>query len=155
MSVFVNFAVAESPENTVVGTWKLVKYADTAANGKVTYPWGTEPSGILIYDSARNMAVQIQRTPLLKIGSTAESKLTRSTKVAMLESYTAYFGKYSVDWQKMTITHFVEGNLFPFYNGTAQIKSFELIQDRLTLRVEWVEKGIAMKGVRVFERSKP
>ena len=139
-------------ERSVVGTWKLITYKDTSDAGTESYPWGKEPAGMLIYDNAGHMAVQIQRTPVVKLSSGGESALKRADKEKLIDTYTAYFGRYVVDWQKMTITHYVEGNLFPFYNGTAQLKTFELTDDRLTLKVTWAEDGKKMSGVRIFKR---
>lgn len=144
-------AIAQQAGN-IVGTWELLSYIDTPEKGAPVHPWGQKPSGLLIYDDTGHMAVQIQRTPIDKRTAKATASLKQAEKIDLLGGYTAYFGKYSVDWQKMTLTHHVEGNLFPVYIGTDQEKNFELTADRLTLKVSWVEDGKSWSGVRVFKK---
>ena len=143
---------AQSTERSVVGSWKLLSYVDTSPNGTKRFPWGTAPSGLLMYDRSGNMAVQVQRTPVIKLKAKYEQDLRTKDSAALSGAYTAYFGKYVVDWDKMTITHHVEGNLFPFYIGTDQVKQFEMNRDTLTLKVSWTEHGKTWSGIRVFSR---
>lgn len=35
----------------LVGTWRVVKYANTDAAGSVSYPFGEHPAGYFVYDS--------------------------------------------------------------------------------------------------------
>ncbi len=137
---------------SIVGTWKLLSYIDTPENGTPVHPWGRKPSGLLIYDDTGHMAVQIQRTPIDKRVIKASASLKQADKIDLLGGYTAYFGKYSIDWQRMIVTHHVEGNLFPVYIGTNQEKNFEVAGDRLTLKVSWTEGGNHWAGVRLFSR---
>src|SRR5262249_3870511 len=41
-----------------IGTWKLVSYESRGANGAVTYPFGQDAVGYIMYDGAGHMAVQ-------------------------------------------------------------------------------------------------
>lgn len=148
------FAAAQRP-NSIVGTWNLISYEDTPDKGKTQFPWGKQPSGVLIYDDTGHMAVQIQGTPIDRSVAKMPSKLSSADKVKLLGSYTAYFGTYSIDWERMTITHHVTGNLFPVFIGTDQEKGFELDGDRFTLKAAWTADGKRWNGVRVFERLKP
>lgn len=144
-------AIAQQAGN-IVGTWELLSYIDTPEKGAPVHPWGQKPSGLLIYDDTGHMAVQIQRTPIDKRTAKATASLKQAEKIDLLGGYTAYFGKYSVDWQKMTLTHHVEGNLFPVYIGTDQEKYFELSGDQLKLKTSWIEGGKHWSGVRIFNR---
>jgi hypothetical protein len=47
--------------NKFVGTWKLVSFEELLPDGRVTYPYGEEPAGLLIYDAAGHMSVQVMR----------------------------------------------------------------------------------------------
>ena len=150
-------AVAQQ-KTSIVGTWNLISYEDiqdTKTKSKPVYPWGRHPSGMLIYDDTGHMAVQIQRMPVKRSFAKTETVLTNSDRIDMIASYTAYFGTYSVDWQRSTVTHHVTGNLFPFYIGTDQKKTFELNGDRFILKVSWVVNGVHWNGIRVFERMRP
>lgn len=139
-------------QDSLVGTWNLISYEDTPDKGGIEFPWGKHPSGILIYDDTGHMAVQIQHTPVDRSTSKSESKLPPADKVKLLGAYTANFGTYFVDWERMTITHHVVGNLFPVYIGTDQEKGFELDGNRFVLKATWTAGGKHWSGVRIFER---
>jgi hypothetical protein len=102
-----------------VGTWELDRIETQTESGAWTLAktrWGSQPIGILTYDSAGNMAVQIMRrdrTPLSSAGL-AEGQSVNSEalalapveeKAAAFDGYTAYFGKYSVREVEGVITH--------------------------------------------------
>lgn len=141
--------------DSLVGTWNLVSYEDTPDKGHAEFPWGKQPSGILIYDDTGHMAVQLQRTPVdASIAKKDPSKLTNADKLKLLGAYSAYFGTYSVDWVRMTIVHHVTGNLFTIYIGTDQEKGFQLDGDRFTLKTSWDADGKHWSGIRIFERIK-
>jgi hypothetical protein len=152
--VFIIPANAQSENSTIAGTWKLISYEDHFPDGKTEYPFGKVPVGLLIYTSDDHMSVQIMKTPHPKVSSGGE-KITKKEKLALFDSYTAYFGTYSVDWKTHIVTHRVEGNMFDAYVGTDQPKPFELKGDKLFLLPEWTSKdGVQIKGVRIFERMK-
>jgi hypothetical protein len=48
--------------------------------------------------------------------------------------YDAYFGRYTIDERAGTITHHVEGSLFPDDLGKDFVRGFTLDGDTLTLR---------------------
>jgi Lipocalin-like domain len=123
--VFIIPANAQSENSTIAGTWKLISYEDHFPDGKTEYPFGKVPVGLLIYTSDDHMSVQIMKTPHPKVASGGE-KITKKEKLALFDSYIAYFGTYSVDWKTHIVTHRVEGNLFDAYVGTDQPKPFEL-----------------------------
>lgn len=143
---------AADPTRDLIGTWKLLAFEDRPANGPVKYPYGETPTGLLIYDSTGHMAIQIMRLPHPKVASGSEDDVTEKEKLALFDSYEAYFGKYKVDWTKHVVTHIVEGDLRDVYMGTDQDRPFELDGDRLTLTPRWEVKGQKMQGIRRFAR---
>jgi hypothetical protein len=69
----------------------------------------------------------------------------------------AYTGKYRMDGNRWITTVDVAWN--PAWHGTEQVRSFELVGDRLTVTSMWqpsvVVSGSPMaRGVLVFERVK-
>ena len=146
-------AATQSTSRSLVGTWKLDAYEDRFADGRVEYPYGKNPLGLLIYDKFGNMAVQIMTRPRSKVASGDETKITVEEKIALFDSYTAYFGKYSVDWKRLILTHKVFGDLSDVYVGTNQKRPFELRGNRLTFRFTWkTSEGKRVESVRTFER---
>ena len=51
-------------------------------------------------------------------------------------SYVDYFGTYSVDATTQTVTHHVEGSLWPDYTDTDQVRPFRIEGDRLTIELD-------------------
>lgn len=141
-----------SSARDLIGTWRAVAFEDRPANGPVKYPYGETPAGLLIYDSTGHMAIQIIGLPHPKVASGSEDDVTEKEKVALYDSYEAYFGTFTVDWTKHVVTHNVEGHLSDVYMGTAQERPFELVGDRLTLAPRWEVDGQKIQGIRTFER---
>jgi len=144
---------AESANQKLIGTWKLTSFEDRPEVGPVKYPYGKRPSGLLIYDATGHMSIQIINIPHPKVASGDEDNITDAEKLALFSVYEAYFGTYTVDWEKHIVTHHVEGDLRDVYMGTPQPRPFELDGDHLRLAPRWERAdGVKMQGVRTFER---
>ena len=113
--------------NQLVGTWRLVSAEDIASNGTVTYPFGKEASGVLIYDVAGTVAVQVMRKDRTKWAPFEDA-----TPQPLL-SYVAYFGTFEVDETKHIVTHHIKGHLDPSRIGTDNLRQYELTGDKLML----------------------
>ena len=61
---------------------------------------------------------------------------TWSTEQArtIIDTYDAYFGDYSIDWNDQIVTHTMTGNLRPEKSGTIYKRRFQLSNDTLYLR---------------------
>ncbi len=68
--------------------------------------------------------------------------------------YDAYFGTYTVDERAGTITHHVEGSLFPEDLGNDWTRPFTLDGDTLTLRFTSTTDGGDVTRTLVFRRSR-
>jgi hypothetical protein len=144
---------ADSPNQKLIGTWRLTSFEDRPAVGPIKYPYGKTPSGLLIYDATGHMSIQIISLPHPKVASADEDDLTDKEKLALFDAYEAYFGTYTVDWEKHVVTHNVEGDLLDVYMGTAQQRPFKLDGVHLSLVPRWERAdGVKMQGVRTFER---
>jgi len=121
--------------NRLVGTWRVVRYVDTDASGKVTYPFGEKPSGYFVYDPTGHLSVQIMRTPARpRFAAGDDAKGTDAEVRAAYDGYVAYFGTYRVDERRSIVTHVVEGSLNPSYTGTDQPRPFKLHGDVLVIQ---------------------
>jgi hypothetical protein len=141
-----------SPAGSLLSTWRLVVYEDHLPDGTIDYPYGKSPAGLLIYDTTGHMSIQIARTPQLKAVSGDDEKITPQEKIALFDSYVAYFGTYTVDWKLHVVIHRVEADLFGTFTGTMQERPFTLQGDRLTLTPSWPKEGKTVQGIRAFER---
>jgi len=143
------FAQQPSKTHAVIGTWRVVEFADVDKDGKWVYWFGEHPRGYIVYDATGHVHIQIMKVPAL--APFPESNWDVGTApsgehaVAAYTTYEAYFGTYTVDEVKHVVTHHVDGSLHPDYTGTEQPRPFKLEGDRL-------EIGDGKTYRRVFER---
>ena len=111
------------------GTWRLLACEGLWSDGRVTYPYGKEPGGLLMYDGRGSFSGQIMgrerpefTTGNLLKGSDAEVR-------AAFEGYVAYYGSYTVDETQGLMIHQVEGSFFPNWIGERQVRKFEFTSD--------------------------
>jgi hypothetical protein len=128
-------AFAAGLAEKLVGTWRIVRFIDTDARGKVTYLFGENPRGYIVYDPTGHLSVQIMRMPArpsFAVGD--DDKGTDAEVRAAYDGYVAYFGTYRVDEANSVVTHVVEGSLKPSYTGTDQPRPFKLDGDVLVIQ---------------------
>lgn len=133
-------AFAERPPKdaqALIGTWRLVEFADLDKDGKWQYWYGEHPRGYFVYDATGHMHIQIMKAPPLKPfpeASLADDKPpSPEHALAAYTAYVAYFGTYTVDANKHVVTHHVEGSLAPDFTDTDQPRPFKLEGDRLEI----------------------
>jgi Lipocalin-like domain len=124
-----------------VGSWKLISIE--SANPDATR--GAHPVGLIYYDAAGNMAVQIMPDRKRAAWKPGESPTPEQAKDA-IAGYTAYFGTYTVDEQAHTVSHHRQGTINAGAVGVDLVRRYELAPgDRLiltpvespTLRLTW------------------
>src|SRR3954468_14829538 len=103
-----------------VGTWKLTVLEDRWSSGKVVYPLGQDPIGLLTYETTGYMSIQLMKWPHPTFAAGHAAGATPEEKIAAYDGYIAYFGTYSVDEAAGVVTHYVEGSLDPTYIGVEQ-----------------------------------
>ena len=137
----------------IVGTWQLMKRTVSRADGTtiVDPVLGEKPSGRLVYDPSGAMALQMMRTGRKDAISTPASPRDKSNPRAIL-GYDSYFGRYTVDEKAGTVTHHVEGSLFPEDLGSDWVRPFTLEGDTLTLRLTSAADGVTR--TLVFQRMR-
>ncbi len=120
--------------NQFVGTWKLVSAEYRRDNGAAIDYLGANPAGIVMYDAQGNMSLQLMRRDrgAFAIDDRMGGRVDEIRPA--FEGYHAYFGTFDVDDEKRTITHNLEGCLFPNWVGAKQSRFFEFSNDLLTFR---------------------
>jgi len=134
---------ANDAASRIVGTWQLVTRTVTRSDGTtiVDPVLGEKPTGRLIYDASGGMSLQMMRTGRKDAISTPASARDKSNPRAIL-GYDSYFGHYTVDDKAGTVTHHVEGSLFPEDLGEDWVRPFTLKGDTLTLRLTSATDGL-------------
>jgi hypothetical protein len=130
----------------VVGRWKLISAKAENSNGDITYPYGEDAFGILMYDTNGYMYALLMRHGRSKFVSGDPFGGTSEELKEAFEGFEAYCGTYELDIENGEVTHHVEGARFPNWEGTDQKRFFELSDDRLVIKsapipalgTEWV-----------------
>ncbi len=112
-----------------VGTWVLVSQETQHPDGRAVPSRGDGPLGLIIYDAAGNMAVQLMRTD----SRAAEFHDMAGFDTAM-QGYLAYFGRYDVDQAAGLVRHTVIGSSYFGYRGVVLTRAYAFQDDTLVLR---------------------
>ena len=102
----------------LVGTWTLESDATTTTDGRTIQPFGANPNGIAIFDSAGHFAIINSRPDLPKFASNNRMRGTAEENEAIVHGSFAFFGTYSVT--NGVIVQHIEGGTWPAWNGTDQ-----------------------------------
>ena len=87
-----------------VGAWRLL----SMEGGANPANRGARPTGLIIYDASGHMAAQIQPDRPRKRWT---GTLTPEIAFEAMRGYTAYFGTYTIDAGRKTVTHHRQGML--------------------------------------------
>lgn len=123
-----------TPES-FAGTWQLADSYSDRDSGRVAFPLGENVVGRINYDAAGRMAAQLMGQGREAFSSRDPREVTDAEYRAAFQSYTAYFGAYTIDAEAGTVTHHVEGATVPNWPGQDQVRYFEFTDgDTLILR---------------------
>ena len=114
-----------------VGTWRLVSQHSLYPDGSTEPSRGDGADGIIMYDAAGNMAVQLMRTD-----ETAREFTNLAELRTAMQGFLAYYGRYEVDESAGVVRHFVTGSSYFGFRGTTQVRQFEFSGDTLTLKAK-------------------
>jgi hypothetical protein len=121
----------------LMGTWRLVEFADLDKDGKWQHRFGEPPRGYFVYDATGHVHIQIMKIPpllpFLEANVAQGKPPSAEHALAAYCAYVAYFGTYTVDAEKHVVTHHVEGSLAPEFTDTNQPRPFKLEGDRLEI----------------------
>lgn len=91
-------------ENPFIGTWRLVTLERRTEGGQVSYPFGQQPVGYIIYNEDGYMSVAIMDPNRPKYASEDIRGGTAEEKVVAADTYVSYCGQYEVVGDKSFIT---------------------------------------------------
>jgi len=131
----------DKKKNSLVGTWRLIEYSDyDTLTNKWTYPYGYHPKGYFTYTNSGivNLNGSAEKPLVIPVDSEYTKPLTLG---AVLDNAWGYFGTYTIDSLKSTVTHHVKGGSVINYIGTDQHRQFILKGDTLLLGDPTFEVG--------------
>jgi hypothetical protein len=130
----------------LIGAWQLVSVETIRPSGEMIYPfYGKHPEGLLMYDRSGWMSVQIVSDPRPAVPAVDSredfSAAPTTQKASAAEGYYGYFGTWTLDASKSTVTHHIKQSLLPGERGEDGLRHFTVDGDRLTLIAKTHEMG--------------
>jgi len=126
--VLTNTAGAQNLQNQLIGTWDFVVAQVKAPDGKISFPFGETPKGILIFSPEGRFAQIHVASDLPKIASNNRLTGTPEEYADIMRRSISVFGTYTIDEAKKTVTYHIVSASFPNWQGEAQTRTI----DRLT-----------------------
>jgi ribosomal protein S18 acetylase RimI-like enzyme len=121
---------------TLPGTWQLTSRIDATASGaRVPEPsLGQDPIALLIYDRNGHFAAQFMRRDRSTAVPDGPGGARNNSRA--LGGYDAYFGTYTVDDAKSTVTQHLLGALSQENVGAVLTRAMQVSGDRLVIELE-------------------
>jgi hypothetical protein len=145
-----------SARDQIAGSWELQSRTVKRAGGEVINDpvLGERPIGRLFYSASGHMALQMMRPgrpqAITEPAAPADAKNAR-----IVLGYDAYFGTFTVDEAAGTVTHHVEGSLFPEDLGKDFVRRFRVDGDTFELGFTSPSSdGSAITRTLTFRRSR-
>ncbi len=117
----VSNAQTTKPSKGIVGTWKLVEFADFDSTTNVwIYRYGKNPKGYFTYTTSGVLSINISNEQPLKISEEQAKKLSVNLYDYITTNSFGYFGTYTLEPEKGRVIHHVKGGTIPWYTDTEQ-----------------------------------
>ena len=142
--------MSHHPPNPIVGTWKLVSWENRTTDGQVSYPFGKEATGYILYSAEGYMSVAIMTDcPHFVSGDVLGG--TPEEKAGAMETYVSYCGRYEI--QDGSVIHHIEVSLFPNWVGVQQKRFFNFEGNQLQLSTPPIlQQGKEQTGHLIWQR---
>jgi hypothetical protein len=126
--------IRPSAHAQILGAWQLESRTVRAANDEnlLDPVLGSQPLGRLFYDASGHMMLQMMRQDRAQAIS-VPSNPNHSNNPRIVLGYDSYFGTFQVNAPAGTITHHVDGSLFPEDLGKDFERRFTIDGDTFTL----------------------
>jgi hypothetical protein len=111
----------------IVGTWTLVSWVQTRANGTKNYRFGSDPKGVNMFSPTGQFSLIIAQANLPKISSNDPLKPTVEEAQAIVRGSIAYFGTYTVDEATRTVSMKLDGTTLTNQLGVPQKRIIDSI----------------------------
>jgi hypothetical protein len=134
------------------GAWRLVTAEYRHGGGVLGYPFGPNPVGLLMYDAAGNMSVQIMQPNRAALADANAGQRAEDEGRAAFDGYLGYYGTYRLLPDEQTIIHHLTGSSLAHWVGTEQVRGYEFSGNRLTLSAQATRNKSGALAVLVWER---
>jgi hypothetical protein len=117
----------------LVGSWRLVSIYSKNVAGDIFYPYGEDPIGLLVYSRDGYMSATLMRQGRAHFASGDMYNGTPQELKEAFEGFDAYSGPYDIDSQRRAVIHHVEACRYPNWEGSDEVRYFQLEGDVLRL----------------------
>jgi hypothetical protein len=107
----------------LTGVWELASYTVTNSDGVARFPFGQQPKGQIVYTETGQMSAQLMGSDY-DLDSFSGVDGSAALQQLGLSAFFAYWGTYGVDEAAGTVTHEIEGCLYPDWAGASQVRNF-------------------------------
>ena len=150
---------SHTTRQTLVGVWRLLSIQRVGPNGPTIDPfYGTDSTGVLIYDPSGWMSVQIvgrhrpdMDAPVSR-PSLADTAEDAKLKAAVLDTYYAYFGTWRFDEATSIVTHDIQSSLIPGEAGKSYSQRVSLDDGHLVFTTRQETAGGVIVQKKVWQR---
>jgi hypothetical protein len=127
---------ADALSATLPGTWQLLSRIDVTSSGerRPEQSLGEDPIALLIYDRSGHFAAQFMRRDRSVDAPDGPSGTKNNSRAQA--GYDAYFGTYTIDDEKGTVTQHLRGALSRENVGAELTRAMEVQGDTLVIRLE-------------------
>jgi hypothetical protein len=128
----------KSLKEQLVGTWMLVSWEQTKADGSTFQQFGANPKGLACFDAGGLYVITVMRSDRAKYAMDNFAQIALATaeeNKATAQGTITYFGTYSVSEAGRSIAIHIEASSFPNWNGADQTRLVAITGDELTLTV--------------------
>jgi hypothetical protein len=146
MEANVSFGQSTGKENNLVGTWRLIDFANTDSVGQWVYPFGKNPRGFVTYTKTNIFNINMSSEIPLDVKEQDSKKHTITLDEFLWKYSFGYFGNYAVDFKKSIVTHQVKGGTMPWFVDTDQPRPFILKKDTLIIGDNKTWKRVLVKA---------
>lgn len=132
---------------SLVGTWRLVSFVIADGKGAARQYWDERASGLIVYTPDGRVSAQLYDARRPRLG-TPWDRAEASAAQAAFVGMASYYGRYSVDASRGTVTHAIEGAMSPDWIGTELVRGYRFLgPNRVELRVLTSAEGRAAGDV--------
>jgi hypothetical protein len=125
LALFATTATAQDLQNQLIGTWDFVFAQVKAPDGKISFPFGETPKGILIFSPDGRFAQIHVASDVPKIKSNNRLTGTPEEYAEIMRRSISVFGTYTVDDAKKTVTYHIVSASFPNWQGESQTRTID------------------------------
>jgi|GEM_PF-231146 len=117
--------------DSFIGAWRLISFEFRSKDGQVSYPFGEDAVGYIIYsqDGYVSITVMSANRPDFASGDITGGSIEE--KISAVDTFFSYCGRYEVRGDR--VIHHLEVSLFPNWIGADHERIFEFEDNRLIL----------------------